>query len=105
MNKYLIVKSDDKFIMRFANLDFHCGLIDPKEIAYGGGMFTFSEDGKEMKLWGTSDTYGDPRFSEITDKIHTDEELKGTKIILGNIRPSIEDHREDITDKFVFDEF
>ena len=105
MNKYIIIKEPNgKFVMRFANTDYHRHMVGKYDISFGGGMFTFSEDDKEMKLWGSSDDFGEPRFKEIKDKIHTDQEIEGVTIILGNIRPSIENHREDITSKFVFDE-
>ena len=106
MNKYIIVKEPDgKFVMHYANTDFHRGMVGKYDIPFGGGMFSFSDDDKEMTLWGRSDDFGEPRFKDIKEKIHTDEELDGVRIILGNIRPSTENHQEDITDKFIFDEY
>lgn len=105
MNKYILVKDDnDHYIMRFANIDFHSQMVEKNDKVFGGGMFTLNRDLNEMILWGRSSDFGEPRFSEITDKIHTDYDLDGWKIILGNIYPSLEENRTDITDKFIFDE-
>jgi hypothetical protein len=114
MEKYLLVKTkENEFVMRYANIDYHSGLLYRDETPLGGGMFTFdygdslSDDSepKTMLLWGKSDDFGEPRFDLITDKIHADMDLEGISIILGNIRPSLETHAEDITDKFVFDTY
>lgn len=106
MNKYVIVKDKtNKLTMRYANTDYHKGMVCNGETCIGGGMFTFDDDNNEMKLWGKSDDFGAPKFDEIKTKIHADEDLDGMKIILGNIMPSIEEHIEDITDKFLFDEW
>jgi hypothetical protein len=106
MNKYVVVKNkkSGEVTMRYANTDYHRGMVFNNETCIGGGMFTFDDDKNEMLLWGSSDDFGAPKFSEIKDKIHADEDLQGMTIILGNIVPSIEAHREDITDKFLFDE-
>lgn len=106
MNKYVIVKEkDNRIVMRYANTDYHKGMVGKNETCIGGGMFDFDDDGKEMKLWGKSDDFGAPDFAKIKGKIHADEDLAGTRIVLGNIYPSLEEHTKDITDKFIFDEW
>lgn len=107
MNKYVIVKNTktNKLTMRYANTDYHKGLVGWNETCIGGGMFTFDDDENEMKLWGKSDDFGAPKFNGIKEKIHADEDLQGMTIILGNIVPSLEEHREDITNMFLFDEW
>lgn len=105
MNKYILVKNHKDYIMKFANTDFHRDMVGNNDIVFGGGMFTLDYEKEEMLLWGKSSDYGAPRFNEIEDKIHTDEDMSGWKIILGNIYPSLEEEqRLDITDRFIFDE-
>ena len=106
MRKYIIVKDDEgRYVMRFANVDFHFNLVEKTDKRiFGGGMYTDNDETKEMLLWGRSSDYGEPKFGEVTGKIHTDSDLEGYKIILGNIYPSLEENRTDITSKFIFDE-
>ena len=107
MNKYVIVKDtkENKVYMRFANTDFHYMLVMNGERCLGGGMFNFDEEKNEMKLFGRSSDFGAPNFDEIKEKIHTDEDLEGMRIIFGGAYPSLEEQREDITEKFIFDEW
>lgn len=106
MNKYVLVKRNDgKICMRYANTDFHKNMVLYGDTCLGGGMFTFDDENNEMKLWGKSDDFGEPQFDKIREKIHADEDLDGMRIILGNIYPSLEENREDITRLFEFDEW
>lgn len=108
MNKFILAKdSEDKFVLRYANVDFHNRMVyNSDKTIYGGGMFDFSEDGMTMILYGRSTDYGDPRFDEIKDKIHIDEDLVGCTIKLStgydkNFNPI----EKDITARFIFDEW
>lgn len=109
MNKFILAKnSEDRIVLRYANVDLHYRLVYEKsdKAIYGGGMFDFSQDGMTMVLYGKSTDYGVPRFDEIKDKIHIDEDLAGCTIKLStgyddNFKPI----EKDITDRFIFDEW
>lgn len=109
MNKFILAKnSEDRIVLRYANVDLHYRLVYEKsdKAIYGGGMFDFSEDGMTMLLYGRSTDYGVPRFDEIKDKIHIDEDLAGCTIKLStgyddNFKPI----EKDITNRFIFDEW
>ena len=109
MNKFILAKnSEGRIVLRYANVDLHYRLVYEKsdKAIYGGGMFDFSEDGMTMLLYGRSTDYGVPRFDEIKDKIHIDEDLAGCTIKLStgyddNFKPI----EKDITNRFIFDEW
>ena len=116
MNKYIIVKdSDGKFVMRYANTDYHHRLVGKKDSVFGGGMFDLNAETSVMTLYGKSDDFGEPRWRDIerwnqlkksTDKIHVSEELDGWKIrCLNGYDKEWNPIYADITDKFIFDEF
>ena len=108
MNKFILAKnSEGRIVLRYANVDFHNRMVYTSDKAiYGGGMFDFSQDGMTMVLYGRSTDYGDPRFDEIKDKIHIDEDLADCTIKLStgydkNFNPI----EKDITNRFIFDEW
>jgi len=105
MNKYILIKNNSEgYIMRYANTDFHRNMVDKNDEVFGGGMFAFSEDNKTMTLYGKSEDYGKPMFENIKEKIHTDEELIDTQIMLFNgYDCNWKPIYENITNKFIFD--
>lgn len=106
MNKFILAKNSvGRTVLRYANVDFHKMMVNTNDKAvYGGGMFDFSEDGMTMFLYGRSSDYGDPRFDEIKDKIHIDEDLAGCTIKFVDVHDK-NPKAKDITSRFVFDEW
>lgn len=109
MNKYILAKnSEGRIVLRYANVDFHNRLVYEKsdKAIYGGGMFDFSQDGMTMVLYGRSTDYGDPRFDEIKEMIHIDEDLAGCTIKLSiGYDKNFKSIEKDITNRFIFDEW
>lgn len=108
MNKFILAKdSEDRIVLRYANVDFHNRMVYKNDKAiYGGGMFDFTEDGMTMLLYGKSTDYGDPRFDEIKDKIHIDEDLADCTIKLSTgYDKNFNQIEKDITNRFIFDEW